>query len=329
MNVDTLQAAGVHIVQHKQQLSWRFRTLYFLSRLRLLFVKPSADNGNDMAWVAKARSEEERWAQHFKPTAPIESKQITLTNGRRAEWITYPEIEMGTASSPAILYMHGGGFTSGSIITHRALCGSIVHAAHIRALLVEYRLAPEHPFPAALDDTVAAYRWLLESGIKPNDIVFVGDSSGAALLLSALVTLRDDGMPLPAATVCLSAITDLACNSETWDTHAKYEVVTNAPSARRSVKMYLNGTDPHTPLASPLYANLVGLPPIFLQFGSREVLQSDAIRFAEKAREAGVDVTLDIWHGAIHSWQLPAKLLPESRTAIEKIGEFIQAHVGK
>jgi monoterpene epsilon-lactone hydrolase len=319
-------AAGIRLSLHKQRISWQGRVLRLLFGL-LRISRTSSAIADEKVYLARKRASEDRWSGRFKPIAPIQCEPV-MANGVPAEWIAGPELDAHDPTAPTILYLHGGSFTGGSIASHRPLCGSIAHVAQARTLLIEYRLAPEYPFPAALDDAVAAYRWLLETGTKPKRIVIAGDSSGGGLALSALIALRDNGTPLPAATVCLSPITDLACDSKSWDTNAKYELFGDVISARRSIKMYLNGADPRTPLSSPLYANLAGLPPLFMQVGTREVLLADSTRFAQKAHNAGVDVTLDIWHEMVHSWQFAAQFLPEGRAAIEKIGEFIKCHVG-
>lgn len=218
-----------------------------------------------------------------------------MVNDLPAEWIADPALDVHDSTRPTILYLHGGAFTDGSIAAHRALCGNLAHASQARVLLIEYRLAPEHPFPAALDDTVAAYRWLLKTRGEPQNLFVAGDSSGGGLALSALIVLRDNRTPLSRAAACLSAIIDLVCNNEIWDTNGAKEIVTTVGSARRSVSMYLNRPNPHTPLASPLYADLSELPPIFLQVGSKEMMFADATCFAKKTHDAGVDVTLDVW----------------------------------
>lgn len=319
---DELGAANVKMVFHDQPVSWQFQVGVFLFGL-LLKLRKSDVSKDDQTYITKKRTSEERSTRFFKPITPIRCEPVQV-NTCPSEWISS---ELSTDNqAKTILYLHGGSFTGGSIATHRSLCGNIAHFARARVLSIDYRMAPEHPFPAALDDSVAAYRWLLDNGTKPDRIVIAGDSSGGGIALSALAVLRDSHTPLPQAAVCLSAITDLSCTSPTWDAHASNEVVTTVASARRSIKMYLLGTDPHNPLASPLYADLTGLPPIFLQVGSKEVMLDDAVQFALRAGKAGVDVTLDIWPGMIHSWQLAAQFVPEARAALTAIGEFIRSN---
>jgi acetyl esterase/lipase len=203
-----------------------------------------------------------------------------------------------------------------------------MHAAKARALMVGYRLAPEHRFPAAVDDTRAAYQWLLENHFNPDHIIVAGDSCGGGLALSLLIRLREEAQPLPVAAVCLSPWTDLACTGESWETNRKKDIVLAPEALRKSAQLYLGESDPRTPLASPLYADLKGLPPILIQVGSHELLLSDATCFAEQAQAAGSPVTLQVWKDMQHEWHFAANLLPESRQAISQIGQFIEAQIG-
>lgn len=209
---------------------------------------------------------------------------------------------------------------------HRALAANIAYASRARALTIDYRLAPEHPYPAALTDAFSAYQWLLESGIRPEQLVVTGDSAGGGLTIALLVALRERGIPMPAAAVVLSPWTDLTDSGESWQENAKADYMINGPKLKEAARLYLKDVSPRTPLASPVYANLHGLPPLLIQVGSEEVLLSDSMRLAENARLSGVDVTLDVWEGMQHVWQFAASLVPEARQAIEKIGEFVRAH---
>jgi len=236
-----------------------------------------------------------------------------------AEWI----VPQGIPTAGVILYLHGGSFNSGSIASHRTLAGNVAIASKARALLIDYRLAPEHPFPAGLDDAAAAYEWLLAQGASPGRIALAGDSAGGNLALALLVRLRDLGRPLPAAAACMSANPDLTYSSESWAYNAKKDVMIEERKERQSVEIYLRGIDPRNPLASPFFADLRGLPPLLLQVGSYEVLRSDVERFAEKARQAGVQASLEVWPGMQHEWQFTARILPEGRRAIAHIGRFL------
>lgn len=270
--------------------------------------------------VAKERAEVEAMARMFKPFGPIRCEAVTA-GGVPAEWIL-PADQQPTRT---VLFLHGGSFHAGSIVSHRTLAGNVALAAEARVLLIDYRLAPEHPFPAAIDDSLAAYEWLLGQRVAPARLVVAGDSAGGSLMLSLLTQLRDRRLPLPAAAVCLSPAPDLTFSSPSWTFNARKDLMLDARKERRAVEIYLAGTDPYDPLASPAFADLHGLPPLLIQIGSKELLLSDAERLAEKARAAGVDTTLEVWPGMQHEWQFAAAFLPEGRRAIERVGEFIRA----
>ncbi len=245
--------------------------------------------------------------------------------GVPAEWISAP----GADASTVVYYLHGGGYAIGSINTHREMISRIARAANARALAIDYRLAPEHPFPAAVEDAVAAYRWLLSTGAAPERIVIAGDSAGGGLTVATLIALRDAGDPLPAAAVCISPWTDLAITGESMDTKADVDPMIKKADAIEGAKLYLGGADPRNPLASPLYADLSGLPPLLVQVGGSETLLNDATRLAERAQAAGVGVTLETWEEMIHVWHFFAFLLPEAQQAIDRIGEFIRQRVAE
>ena len=249
----------------------------------------------------------------------------TDAGGVPAEWVTADE---AASSDRAIVYLHGGGYCLGSLNSHRNLAANLSRAARARILNVDYRLAPEHPFPAAVEDATAAYRWLLSTGVDPARVVIAGDSAGGGLTVATLVALRDAGDPLPAAAVCLSPWVDMEGIGESMKTKAEADPIIQAEGLLKLAKAYLGDADPRTPLAAPLYADLSGLPPLLIQVGTAEVLLDDATRLAERARAAGVDVTLEPWEDMIHIWQFFAAMLPEGQQAIDRIGEFMRAHVG-
>ena len=243
--------------------------------------------------------------------------------GVPAEWITTP----GVVAERVIYYLHGGGYVLGSINTHREMVSRLSRAASARVLILDYRLAPENPFPAAVDDSTAAYRWLLSVGVDPARLVIAGDSAGGGLTVATLVSLRDAGESLPRAEICLSPWVDLECVGECMVTKAERDPVLTRDISLMLAKAYLGDTDPRTPLASPLYADLTGLPPLLIQVGTAEVLFDDATRLADRARAAGVDVILEPWDDMIHVWHVFAAILPEGQQAIDRIGEFIRQHV--
>jgi acetyl esterase/lipase len=224
-----------------------------------------------------------------------------------------------------VFFLHGGGFIVGSPALYRHFTWRIASAAHARLLVVDYRLAPEHPFPAALDDAVMAYSWLLADGAKPQKIAVMGDSAGGGLALSLLLRLRDQRIPLPAAAVAMSPWTDLALTGPSLQLNARADPLVSPEQARRFVDYYLAGADPRWPYASPLYGNPAGLPPTLIQIGSDEILRDDAVRMADRMHAAGCRVELEIWPRMPHSWHLFAPLMPEARQAIERIGEFVTA----
>jgi acetyl esterase/lipase len=234
-----------------------------------------------------------------------------------------------TPDDCAILYLHGGAYNIGSLNTHRDLAARISKASKIKTLLIDYRLAPEHPHPAAVEDAVLAYRWLLKNGFSPNNIVIAGDSAGGGLAIVALVKLRDLGELIPAAIVCLSPWTDLELTGESIKTHIHNDPFLNPAWLEFMAKHYVANNDPCAPLISPIYANLKNLPPILIQVGSDEILLSDSINLAERAREAGVNITLDVWENIWHVWHFFAGKMPEANSAINQIGNFIHMHLKK
>jgi monoterpene epsilon-lactone hydrolase len=245
----------------------------------------------------------------------------TRVNGLGAEWLVPSGVE-----DRVILYLHGGGYVMGSIATHREMAARIAHAAAASALLVDYRLAPEHPFPAAVEDAVASSRWLRKEGWAPSQTTVAGDSAGGGLTIATLVRLRDEGDPLPAAAVCLSPWVDMEGIGGSASTKADEDVIVQPEGIRFMAETYLAGQDPRTPLAAPLYAELDGLPPVLIQVGTSEVLLDDANRLAERARSADVEVTLERWEGMFHVWHWFASILPEGQEAIERVGAFIRRH---
>jgi monoterpene epsilon-lactone hydrolase len=206
---------------------------------------------------------------------------------------------------------------------YRSLAADIAVSAGMRVLVLDYRLAPEDPFPAAVDDARAAYHWLLDQGPAPEQVVVAGDSAGGGLTVALLLALRDAGQALPAAAVCLSPWADLLADGGSRKSKAKSDQVLTTADLLRSAALYLSGANPQTPLASPLYGDLAGLPPLLIQVGSDEVLLDDATRLAEKARAAGVDVKLEVWPGMFHVWQMVSVFVPEGRQALAAIGRFV------
>jgi len=239
------------------------------------------------------------------------------------EWVSAP----GSAAERVILCLHGGGYTMGSSKATHVLASFLSAASGCRVLAIDYRLAPEHPFPAALDDTIAAYRWLLGQGMAPSRIILVGLSAGGGLALSTLVSLRDAGISLPAGAVLVSPWTDLAGTGESVISRAEADPWLTNEMNRYHAELYAGGKDLRHPLISPLYADYQGLTPLLIQVGSDEIMLDDAARVAERAKQAGVDVTLEVWEGMWHLWHAFASRLLEGRQAIDRIGQFVRRNM--
>ncbi|HSB66796.1 MAG TPA: alpha/beta hydrolase [Anaerolineales bacterium] len=236
-----------------------------------------------------------------------------------SEWL----IPDGAPNDRALLYIHGGAWMMGSANTHRALVSRIAYASGIRTLLINYRLAPEHPFPAGLEDCIEAYEWLVQNGFEANKIILAGDSAGGNLTLALLVALRDADKPLPAGAITLSPATDLAFTGNSLQTRLHLDPIFSGGGPTTIVQDYITHHDPYEPLISPLYADLQGLPPLLIHVGDYEILLDDAVRFGNKAVAAGVDVKTVVWPEMFHVFQIWAPLLPEANRAIQQIANFI------
>jgi acetyl esterase/lipase len=271
--------------------------------------------------VEESRAEFEGVASQFLPAADVRREPVDA-GGVPGEWISTPE----SVHERVIYYLHGGGYTMGSINTHREMISLLSRAAGARALAIDYRLAPENPFPAAVEDSTRAYRWLISTGVDPARLVIAGDSAGGGLTMATLVALRDAGDPLPAAAVCLSPWVDLEGMGESMTTRAEVDPMVHRDSLLVAAKAYLGDADPRAPLAAPLYADLRGLPPLLIQVGTAETLLDDATRLAEHARAAGLQVIVEPWDDMFHVWQFCASILPEGQEAIDRIGEFVRKH---
>src|SRR5499426_263637 len=276
----------------------------------------------DTLTLAQIRAQYER-AERVFPIAPdVKVERVTVPT-IPAEWLRPPSASGGRV----ILYLHGGGYMIGSPRSHRHLAAAIGAAAGASALLIEYRCAPESPFPAAVDDAVGAYRWLLEQGISAGGLVIAGDSAGGGLTVATLLALRDDGVPLPAAGVCISPWVDLTCSGASYATKAASEPIVKKAGVEEMARAYLGTADRRTPLASPLFADLRGLPPLLIQVGSEEVLLDDAVVLADRAKAAGVETSLEVWPAMIHVWHWFLPMLDEAGEAIEAIGRFARARM--
>ena len=244
--------------------------------------------------------------------------------GCEAEWSLAP----GSDPSKVLLYFHGGGYCSGSIKSHRGMVGETGRAAKVRTLALGYRLAPENPFPAALDDATAAFEFLLAQGIGPNRIAIGGDSAGGGLSLALMQRLRDAGKPLPVAAWLVSPWIDLEMTGATIDSKAAIDPLIHRDYLEQLAANYLAGHDPRDPLVSPLHADLSGLPPVLVQVGSAETLLDDAVRIAGKLGAADVPSKLEIWPRMIHAWHLWSAKLTAGRQATQSAGRFIAEALG-
>lgn len=240
--------------------------------------------------------------------------------GVSAEWFSQPDSD----PDRVVLYFHGGGYSTGSINSHRDFLARLCIASKMRVLAADYRLAPEHRFPAQLEDSHRVYLWLIETqGIHPDRIVLGGESAGAGLTLSTLVSLRDAGLPLPAGAVLISGWFDLDSRSTSMQFNRHYDFVTRV-GIRTMAKRFAPVSEHSNPLVSPVYADMFGLPPLLIQVGAAETLLDDNLRVAEAARAAGVEVKLEVWPDMIHAWHVFAPMLEEGRRAICRIGDFVR-----
>jgi acetyl esterase/lipase len=287
------------------------------SLIQMLKAQPIDPN----ATIEKTRAGFEQMTVMLPVEADVKCEPVNA-GGIKAEWVSAPGADAGRV----ILYLHGGGYVIGSINTHRAISGRISRAAKARVLLIDYRLAPEHPFPAAVEDSIAAYRYLLAQGTRPGRIAVAGDSAGGGLAIATLVAIKEAKLPMPAAGVGLSPWVDLEGIGESMTTKAKADPMVQKDGLVLMAAAYLAGKDPRTPLAAPLYADLSGLPPLLIQVGTAETLLDDSTRLAERARKSGVSVTLEPWENMVHVWQAFAPILDEGQQAIEKIGAFVLKH---
>ena len=296
--------------------SWQARLYSFVLRAYLK-RRPLADLD---AFVRLARRKFEP-PQFLRPPVP-EYAQVTefAENGVRGEWVTVRE----QTPLRTVYYLHGGGYVFGSPELYRPFTATLAREAAARVFALKYRLAPEHPFPAALDDAVAGWRWLLAQGARPENTLIVGDSAGGGLTLATLVRLRRERLPLPAAAVLFSPWTDLAVTGQSPHTNEATDAMFYADGIKAFAPLYLGQAPATEPLASPLYADLQGLPPLLLFVSKSEALLDDSLRLAAQARAAGVSVDLQAWDDLPHVWPVMVRLLPEARAALKLVVEFTQ-----
>ena len=272
--------------------------------------------------IRKTTDDERLSYERVMANLPIDDDITTSrvgANGVPSEWISAPE----SASERVILYLHGGGYVIGSVRTHRALVAHLARAAKSRVLALDYRLAPESLFPSPVEDAVSGYRWLLNQGIAPEKISIAGDSAGGGLVISTLVALKNVGEPLPSAGVCISPWVDMEASGESYSSNAEADPSVSRSRILKMAETYMDGKNPRAPLASPIYADLSGLPPLLIQVGGIEVLLDDSNMLKSAAETANVSVVMEIWDHMPHVWHHYAPILPEAREAIGNIGEFL------
>lgn len=296
--------------------AWNFKTEYIASFLHvqfaeLLHLAPAVLNRKaPAALVPKA----------IQKTLRFQTDQL----GERSAEVHIPN--GWTPADGTLLYLHGGGYGLCSPATHRELISRIAFSSRMRAVAVDYRLAPDHPFPAALEDTLAAYQHLLDTGCSPSKICIGGDSAGGGLTLATLLSLRDAGRPLPKAAVLLSPWVDLTCRGESIDGHAPFDYLSRE-GLEGLAKQYAATEELKHPMISPLFADLQGLPPMLVQTGGAEAFYSENVQFVEAAQNAGCDVTFEVSKGMVHVWQAFARFLPEGKSAITSLGFFLRQHM--
>jgi epsilon-lactone hydrolase len=285
-----------------------------------------AESGLSTATIPEQRATMAEMVSASPPPDGFIVESVSL-GGRAAEWL----IPGGVQTDAAVLYLHGGGYCIGSLDTHRALGGRIAIAAGCQVATLDYRLAPEHPFPAAVDDAAAAYLELLAQGRRPERLAIAGDSAGGGLTMAVLLALRKAGAPQPAAAVCLSPWVDLTQSSPAYAHLADLDPMVSKSGLDVMAHAYLGGTEPRTELASPLFADhLGGLPPVRIEVGAHEVLLDDATQLAERLQADGVSVTLTVWPELIHVFQaFPGSLVPEADRSIAAVGSFLADHLGR
>lgn len=300
------------------------QVFYFALKYRHLFqfkMKPEVWDMNTS--IPDFREMAEATNARIANTMPRDVEVLPFTiDGMKAEWL----IPDGAGKDKVIMYCVGGGYVSGNCNDHRLIVAKVAQKVGVAILVFEHRNAPEDPYPAALEDSLKTYKWLLDQGTSPKDILIMGESAGGGLCLASLLGIRDQELPLPMAAVALSPWTDLKLTGDSYRTRKN---VCISPEGMNVVcsRHYVGDHDPEEPYVSPLYGDLHGLPPLFINVGSYETMLDDSTRFAEKARQAGVDVTLRVGEKMVHCYPLMAPMFPEATEAMDEIAAFIRAQL--
>jgi len=313
------------IISSATPVSWQCRIVHLLVRARM---RPHAHKPIDPLSVRREMGRPRvarRWMA--RSTGATMERRTAGHGWPGGEVVSWPGHAPG---APVLLYLHGGGYIACSPETHRPLVSSLVRRVRGRAFVPRYRLAPEHPFPAALDDALAAYRYLLDvERIAPAQIVIAGDSAGGGLALAVALAIRDAAWPHPAGLVAFCPWTDLAATGRSLEENTERCAMFAGETIRRAARFYVGSADPMRPLISPLYGDFRGLPPMLVHASEDEVLRDDAIRVAEAARRAGVHVELQLWPHVPHVWQFFAAVLPEARASLTAATRFILARMSR
>lgn len=264
--------------------------------------------------LAEQRSRLETLSRFFRTPKDVSVSELSA-NGVQAALF-----DLANSKPGIVLYLHGGAYAVGSVTSHRKFLARLAKACQMKVLAIDYRLAPEHPFPAALQDALAAYQWLFSQGYDPSNIVIAGDSAGGGLAIATLISLRDGKLPLPACAVCISPWVNLSGTEK--KSNNNHDPMLNPEILDLYARYYAGEADAANPLISPIFADLEGLPPILIQAGTNEILLSQIEEFYEKARQASVEITLDYWQGMFHVFQI-IPILPETKLSLKKIANFI------
>lgn len=291
--------------------------LYFLKQF-LRRLKKRVDYNN----LLFARRGFEHVGRFNKPLKGFTYTPATI-NGIKSEWVT----PNGADESKVLLYFHGGGYATGSINTHRALVSQIVKSAGIKALIIEYRLSPEDKYPAPIEDAASVYKWLLENGYSYERVAFGGDSAGGGVTIGTLLYLRDNNLPLPNCAIAMSPWLDHTMSGESYKTKSEIDPMLVAEGFPVWSSHYLGGADPKSAYASPIFQNLKGLPPIYIQVGDEEMLLDDSLRFGQKAKADGADVQVEVYPKKFHVFNGFWRILPKAREANRKLGEYLKKHL--
>jgi len=302
--------------------SVRSKIIIWLLRHRHLFkMQLNPEVVDDNFSVTEFRDEVDKATAKMKMSKGVQT-EMTQIEHMEAEWI----IPAQAVEGKVLLYIHGGGFISGSVQTHRMHVAKFALGSRLKSLVFNYRLAPEHPFPAAPEDCVMAYQWLLQQGYAPEDIVVGGESAGGTLTLSLLLALKEEGIDMPTAAFAISPVTDLRCEADSFRTNAKKDI---APQGSWDVwtDYYIGDHDPTLPLISPLMGNFEGVPPLYICVGTHEIHFDDCVNVAHISKEHGVVVTLRTWPKMVHAFPILSPWFPEAKQALAEICEFVRQQI--